>query len=748
MGYRTQNYTRDTLRKIALPGNAASTLFWVVPLGNWDLWQIEKLWRHFTETPGACNDVGLLIVRDDRKEREARKDQKAGGKEGGYLNLDDTLSKIKIESGNLADLVPEAVNHGGNNLNDNTRSLLVLSGAFPQPGWGVIIPLTQQSTLQYISSIFEKSVNDSCSQEEIDIIKSAAKSHERRNERLNKKPVEPVDAEISQLAEIANKLRIIVSSVEDVTTENLNQILNLFTPMALGEKFGMDDFVSSHNEIREEIKVLNIPNLLNSNDCTLHLFDTYQKCEDKVSFLRQLNNRQNQFLNLMNVLQRSDPTFPKDKLAEWIQTSFKDHLLKRLKAVFEPKITEIERMLAERRVKHQLEINLFEKKKSEWVASVRNEEIIYRRAISQAATVQWNTGPKFLVNLENICVKNGFSAKSVAWDSARMIGWKLHVKNFAIGLNGLWAAANNLLAPEKAPKPSGDFSGSLFADYVYYLVSSSKNSIHREFTKNLLTELLTVDQFIKCLPNKPYNGETREELAEVLLKYWGWKKPSSSTPQRSLADCIAIKQEKLTLSHSYLDVRVSLESFLKDITRITFSTLGGEENQLTHLVAIHCVNYQRNPRKTTWKNEINGITSGAARVLLTGLLPLAFPNVYPAVLTSFLDLITKITQILNIEAHDNNEHAPAQHGDEEVANWINQILELSDQIVGEMPWHLRPTQSFGLDPSVICGEAWCHRHKAKREIRVLIWGGDTNAPELLVWNQSRVNPVMTDATLL
>ena len=79
MGYRIKNYTRDTLRKIALPGNAASTLFWVVPLGNWDLDQIEKLWRHFTKTPGtACNDVGLLIVRDYWEEREVRNDQKTG----------------------------------------------------------------------------------------------------------------------------------------------------------------------------------------------------------------------------------------------------------------------------------------------------------------------------------------------------------------------------------------------------------------------------------------------------------------------------------------------------------------------------------------------------------------------------------------------------------------------------------------------------------------------------------------------
>ena len=153
-------------------------------------------------------------------------------------------------------------------------------------------------------------------------------------------------------------------------------------------------------------------------------------------------------------------------------------------------------------------------------------------------------------------------------------------------------------------------------------------------------------------------------------------------------------------------------------------------------------------RRTTWTDEINGITSGAARVLLTGLLPLAFPNVAPTVLTSFLGLITNITRTLNTEAHDNNEHAPAQQGHEEVANGINQILELSDQIVGEMPWHLQPTQSFGLEPSVICGKAWCHRHKEKRDIRVLIWGGDTTAPELLVWNKSRVNPVMTDATLL
>ena len=358
MGYRIQNYTRDNLRKIALPGNAASTLFWVVPLGNWDLKQIEKLWLHFTKKPGvACHDVGLLIVRDNWIEREARKDQKAGGHEGGYLNLDDTLSKIKIESGNLADLVPEAVNHGGNNLNDNTRSLLVLSGAFPQPGWGVIIPLTQQSTLQHITSIFEKSVTVSCSQEEIeiDIIKSAAESHERRNERLREKPAEPVDAEISKLAEIAKILRIIVSSVEfGITTENLKQTLNQFSPSALGENFGMDDFVSSHKEIREEIKILiNIPDFLNNNDCTSLFLDEYQKCEDKASFLRPLNSSQKQFLNLMNVLQRSAPTYPKDNLAEWIQTSFKDHLLKRLKAVFEPKINEIESLLAEKRVQLQ-----------------------------------------------------------------------------------------------------------------------------------------------------------------------------------------------------------------------------------------------------------------------------------------------------------------------------------------------------------------------------------------------------------
>lgn len=712
--------------------------------------QIEKLWRHFTKTPGtACNDVGLLIVRDYWEEREVRNDQKTGGQEGGYLNLDDTLSKIKIESGNLADLVPEAVNHGGNNLNDNTRSLLVLSGAFPQPGWGVIIPLTQKYTLQYISSIFEKSVNDSCSQEEIDIIKSAAISHERRNERLNKKPVEPVepvDAEISKLAEIANKLRIIVSSVEDVTTENLKHTLNQFSPNALGKNFGMGYFVSSHNEIREEIKVLNIPNLLNSNDCTLHLFDTYQKCEDKASFLRQLNNRQNQFLNLMNVLQLSDPTFPKDKLAEWIQTSFKDNLLIKLKTVFEPKITEIESMLAEKRVQLQSKINSYEREKSEWEALVRNEEIIYRRAISQAATVQWNTGPKFLVNLENICAEKKLAVKSVAWDPARMIGWKLHVKNLAIDRPTLWAAANTILSPLRAPEPLSDFSGSIFADYVYYLVSSNKNSIHREFTKNLLKELLSFPQFHQCLSNTP-DGQTKEQLAESLLERWGWKKPTNNTTQ-SLANCIDIEQENVNLSRPMYETRKSLESFLKDITKITFSTLSREENQLTHLVTTHCVNYQRNPRKTTWTDEINGITSGAARVLLTGLLPLAFPNVDPAVLTSFLRLITNITQILNIEAHDNNEHAPAQQGHEEVANWINQILELSDHIVGEMPWHLQPTQSFGLEPSVICGEAWCHRHKAKRDIRVLIWGGDTTASELLVWNKSRVNPVMTDATLL
>ena len=52
MGYRIDSYTREELGKIALPGRAVSTLFWVLPVGRWRPSELDDWWNHFTRSQG------------------------------------------------------------------------------------------------------------------------------------------------------------------------------------------------------------------------------------------------------------------------------------------------------------------------------------------------------------------------------------------------------------------------------------------------------------------------------------------------------------------------------------------------------------------------------------------------------------------------------------------------------------------------------------------------------------------------
>lgn len=136
MGQRVERYHRDQLRKIALPGKAVTALFWILPVGKWKMGELDTYWDHFTNPGSRCHDFGLLLVRDTQSRQRERQSEST--------NLSNNLSTAlaECEGGDLFDLVPEAEGHGSKSAAERQLpGFLVLSGAYPQPGWGVLVPV-------------------------------------------------------------------------------------------------------------------------------------------------------------------------------------------------------------------------------------------------------------------------------------------------------------------------------------------------------------------------------------------------------------------------------------------------------------------------------------------------------------------------------------------------------------------------------------------------------------------------------
>jgi hypothetical protein len=91
MGYRVENYSLNELHRISVPGAVAPSIFWVLPVGNWDGDELENVWHCFTERRGPCHDFGLLLV----KERGRRQGRAS----------DVSLASVGAK---LADLMPES----------------------------------------------------------------------------------------------------------------------------------------------------------------------------------------------------------------------------------------------------------------------------------------------------------------------------------------------------------------------------------------------------------------------------------------------------------------------------------------------------------------------------------------------------------------------------------------------------------------------------------------------------------------
>ncbi len=134
MGYKINTYSISELKRISTPGRVIPALFWMIPIGKWDYYDLENLWFHFTNNSSRCKELGLFIVKELDKS----------------INLKESSDLYDL-TGKLSDLLPSGVNkiYGNEYLynNEKKHQVLILSGSYPQPGWGIILSFNNYEEL-------------------------------------------------------------------------------------------------------------------------------------------------------------------------------------------------------------------------------------------------------------------------------------------------------------------------------------------------------------------------------------------------------------------------------------------------------------------------------------------------------------------------------------------------------------------------------------------------------------------------
>jgi hypothetical protein len=739
LGLRVAEYSRDELRRVALPGNAVSTLFWVIPLGRWRFGELDHWWRLFTQGHGPCRETGLLIVKDELS--------------GPHYSRNEESDADRSEASSWARLDELMPNSGPKDRGREDRPrLLVLSGAYPQPGWAVELDFQRFMDPNDFERIVRHVMEHLRYREDHDglaAITAAQRSFHVRNR------TEPPRFN-SQLT---------VSTMSSWTVEDL-EVLESATSPRNGQ-----DVVTSLSAILSRVRRINRSpewdalhrDLRHSQRLNWMLSGS---APELAGMLRQppglgalpspaeappeLRSKEGRdFVGWFDDHRQEWPESTVEVLSSWAREVLGPRLLREASRLLAHERRRLEESLRQRKAAEALAQERHEDALRLWREERRRAEREYRATLAQASLAQWQLGPRFLVELERVASANGLETRSVAWDRARMVGWKLNLARPELNPDDLRAATSTLLKRRDIDDGRGirptALDGSVFADYAYYIVTSDPNRSARDATCELLRRLLNVGTLLTL--SKGELGEDETHLASRLLERWGWPEEGTSRPE-PLAGCVHRRDACVVeLTRDPVAVRISLESGLKDLVAVALSTLGWSSDVVERELSHCCWEFRRSPGRT-WSDELEQLTVGSANVLLRQLLPLAFPQATEAS-GRLVGVVSKVGSGLNAFAHDAPPLGAAGGPDQRVvAEGLEEIIALIHELVGELPWHMQATQLFGQAPAIATGRAWSHSHPEERVIRVLLSDGAPSSGDLVVWNPSRRNPVMTDAILI
>ncbi|MEI8355826.1 MAG: hypothetical protein WCG31_07040, partial [Deltaproteobacteria bacterium] len=205
MGYRLESYSLNELHRISIPGAVvAPSLFWVLPVGKWHSNELVRYWQHFTDHQSFCWSHGLLLLKDQNNKNS------------------DTAVSISLENlqAQLNEVLPFGTEQYSSSINDNIQGLLVLSGGYPQPGWGVLIEGCYkardfESLLIYIKEDLSR---EAIYAKAFDILADATQAFHDFHDFEKQRPPGPhftdLDSKISAAEKIDNLLQDITTAID------------------------------------------------------------------------------------------------------------------------------------------------------------------------------------------------------------------------------------------------------------------------------------------------------------------------------------------------------------------------------------------------------------------------------------------------------------------------------------------------------------------------------------------------------
>ncbi|MBX3733962.1 MAG: hypothetical protein KF791_15405 [Verrucomicrobiae bacterium] len=753
MGYLVESYSLDELHRIAVPGAVAPSLFWVLPVGEWRAGELEEVWRWFTERQSECHDYGLLLVKHmGRRESDE-----------GSVNLAPVGAK-------LSDLMPAGAERfvSPSAVRGEAPRVLVLAGGYPQPGWGVLVEWRRRDIHRFegLLRLTTGRLRNGESANELSVFKDAAASFHRWTETRDARPaklnVSSLETEIAGGEQIEVLMRDAESALQAGQHALVQQKVNATASAAkqaawLGiEAATLREVEDLQQTFASAAFILALPAAVIAAEIEPKLDALVSDPSKRESVYKSLASQdlKHALRECLN-LRRKGVVPIGENFSVWAEQTKGEVqpplavALANLRQTIEAKLAAHRGAKAQRDHEHEVAVN-------SWRDRSKQAREAFHAATGKAVELQWKLGPQFLVAFEHTCHQQGLWVRSVPWDAARMVGWKLMASQVKLDARDLQIAAQEL-APEAAGANSINgpaaavADGSYFTDYVHHIAISKTGFSPRTVTRDLLVRLLRPAEMMALIQTN--GGEPPEEpnaprLAAQLLHVFGWRE-SDEARERSLAGCISAGKSAPVLSAGLTgnDLRIVLESFCKDIVDVVVVQLGYSHSDVWGAIEERIPDYRPSSRTKDWEEEVRVMTVGSAEMILAAFGPLAFPS-QSNTIGEFASNLRQLSELLNRSSHHREGDQVPVDALDGAATMIHQLLGQAGTILGELPWHLNASLVYGEQPKVLSGEAWSHGCHAPRLLRVILWTGTSPGTHVTLWNKTRRNPIVTDPVFI
>ena len=284
---------------------------------------------------------------------------------------------------------------------------------------------------------------------------------------------------------------------------------------------------------------------------------------------------------------------------------------------------------AQREYEHNCSVKLWKQE-----SAIARES--FHRTADKTADVQWELGPNFLDVFERVCRQDGLWVRSIPWDPARMVGWKIMASQVKLEFGDLQIAAQELAPGTMGSSPADGpaaaaADGSYFTDYVHHVAMSKPGFTPRAVTHDLLVRLLRPAEMkvlIKSHTGESTTATDAPHLAEELLEALGWRH-ADVLREKPLAGCVTTNAKNtvttLTENLSGNELRIVLESLCKDVIDVVVAQLGYDHDDVWRAIEERIPEYRPSSTTRDWNEEVGLLTAGGAAMILSVLGPLGFP---------------------------------------------------------------------------------------------------------------------------